>query len=613
MAATGDTNTKADHGIATRNSTAAPTQDVGKTTGAAADVENDKNTVAVTSNNKSETKKERKKRMERMRNETARKRLDERLTELDAKKKGSAAASSSADEQTAENEKQVDIWSEVPSSEAGAPLPTDDVSQEQAQILLLARLKELEKQQAAQEKLESLAAPKQNPEDIKPENFISATSFEGSKEGFVFKTGPQGVGYYKDVPNESTAPEVETFERIFTQARWGMNARLTGGPVIITNVKPDGEGSCNGVQVGDEIVNIGGKDVRKEREEAIQLIRKGGEQKVIFARSSTAQPVIPGTSAAGSTSLVEGKTLSAAEQSHMQAMIGQAQAKDTVAFAGVSGSTETVGEDRLKPSSTLVISGCKNCNYTVEAMCTKVFLQGCQNCKISFNAKVITATIEVFKCHSMDLTVDTYCGTLQCDMSNGIAIRFTKQEHFYVENKDTGKNTSMIVWAGCEDFSVETLDTQDRLNTSFTEMKSKHPNLVAERSQFRIKFEKGKDGKISLKQEKVIRLPNGFFTTEKEKAEFEAKQEATLKAMADSLGIKINPAPKKGRASLIGNVHADPKHTSARQKIPSCFVKFGLSIIENISVATESMCKSRTWVFVYNLGHIIVYMSELHQ
>lgn len=48
---------------------------------------------------------------------------------------------------------------------------------------------------------------------------------------------------------EAAVAEFIDYSATFTEARWGMRARLTGGPVIITCVTPGSEGANNGVQV----------------------------------------------------------------------------------------------------------------------------------------------------------------------------------------------------------------------------------------------------------------------------------------------------------------------------------------------------------------------------
>lgn len=77
------------------------------------------------------------------------------------------------------------------------------------------------------------------------------------------------------------------------------------------------------------------------------------------------------------------------------------------------------------------------------------------------------------------------------------------------------------------------------LTTGYTDILKQFPNISKERGQFKIHKVKDK-----LRQEKVIRLDNGFTTTVREKEEFDKNQEAALQAMAKHMGITIKP--KKG-------------------------------------------------------------------
>ena len=118
-------------------------------------------------------------------------------------------------------------------------------------------------------------------------------------------------------------------------------------------------------------------------------------------------------------------------------------------------------------------------------------------------------------------------------------------EHFHEMSTEHGnKNTSMIVWAGCHDMKV--LVGDHALDTGFAEMKKQYLDLVEERSQFRLRMEKGTDGALSMKQEKIIRLENGFFSTMKEKSDFELRQEGAMKNLAQSMGITIAKAKPQG-------------------------------------------------------------------
>jgi len=67
----------------------------------------------------------------------------------------------------------------------------------------------LEPSVAAEDEEESAPPPLQGASGF-TQTFIPATSFAGAKEGYLFKTGPRGLGYYRDGAHSSTAqPQAE--------------------------------------------------------------------------------------------------------------------------------------------------------------------------------------------------------------------------------------------------------------------------------------------------------------------------------------------------------------------------------------------------------------------
>eukprot|EP00051_Salpingoeca_urceolata_P005319 m.72135 g.72135 ORF g.72135 m.72135 type:complete len:498 (-) comp14233_c0_seq4:36-1529(-) len=357
----------------------------------------------------------------------------------------------------------------------------------------------------------------------------------------------------KAVPGQSAAEimngaaNAEFEDRVveFSQDRWGMNARLTGGPVVITGVKEGGEGAQKGVLVGDVIYRIGGVAVDEDREAALALVRKGGATTVQFKRLAARAPVPVGTKSEGHTA-IKGEDLSQNEVARMQAMLGGAKAKDTVAHTGQKGVTVNINDESLPSSSTLVISGCEDSTFTVDVMCAKVFLQGCKNVTLHANARILTATVEAYKCEGVTCNLATKIGTVQADLCKDLSVNFPKQEFFCDQNSKSGKNTSMIVWAGCHNLQLTIADVDHTLSTGFEQMKLEYADLVEERSQFRIKYKENTAGDFILEQTKIIRLENGFFTTQQEKNEFDLKQEANMQQMAKAMGLQVQKAKPKG-------------------------------------------------------------------
>eukprot|EP00050_Salpingoeca_kvevrii_P013230 m.27457 g.27457 ORF g.27457 m.27457 type:complete len:479 (-) comp4775_c0_seq1:258-1694(-) len=322
----------------------------------------------------------------------------------------------------------------------------------------------------------------------------------------------------------------------FDEERWGMRARLSGGPVIITLVQPDGEGARKGVQLGDVIWEINGIVVEMEREPALDLIRKGGKAKVVFKRLEGQRKVFAGQS--GDEKKVIKGEMSHSEQLHLQAMIGAAKGKDTVAYAGKKGVTEVITADDINSNATVVISGCSDSKFTLDALCTKVFVQGCNNLELFVNGKILTGTIEVFKCENLTLHFAVKVGTLQVDMSTNVTANFAEIKHFHDQQDATSKNHCMVVWAGVENLGLNVLESGHSHFTGFAQMREAYNDLVMERSQFRVCY--NKDGtSYKFKEEQIVRLENGFFTTTQEKNEFDAREEANVQAMAKSLGITM--------------------------------------------------------------------------
>lgn len=434
--------------------------------------------------------------------------------------------------------------------------------------------------------LEEAAA---TPDAVPEGSFEAAEAFAGPRDGYVFKMGDRGLGYYSDerkklytalekaeaklfpkaaqerkaeaarafLPAAAAAepePAGDRYTVEFTKPKWGIAARMTGGPVAVTKVKEGGEGLELGLKVGDVMVEINGVKFGENRSVALSMIRKGGPAKLTLVRPEKAPPAaaaIPAGvgSGADATKAVAGSEVVPSSVRELQAMIGGAKAKDTVTVAGQAGVTETIKADSFGHNSTLVFFNCTDCVYTVEAYSLKVYLQGCKNVKVVFNGKILTSTLEAFKCENLDVTLNTTCGTLQADMCDGLAVTYAKREML-----------TMIVWAGCERIKVGFGDDKQTLESGFAEMAAGNATLNKERSQFKISAVGGR-----ILQEPVVRLANGFTTTMREKKIFDDNQEQAVKAMAKTMGITIRPK-KKG----IKCKPNDPCPCGSGRKVKKC-------------------------------------------
>jgi len=166
----------------------------------------------------------------------------------------------------------------------------------------------------------------------------------------------------------------------------------------------------------------------------------------------------------------------------------------------------------------------KNCEYEVDSLCTKVLVDACSNCVITINKKIVTNMVEVFKSNGCTLNINTKTGTLQIDVCKNVTLNFEEKEHF-----------NMIVWANVSDLNIKFKDAAHHdMQTGFEQAKAVYPNAIVDFDQFYVRFVKEK-----LLCEQVVRLKNGFPTTEREAAEFDRRQEENLKKLAKEMGLSV--------------------------------------------------------------------------
>jgi len=222
------------------------------------------------------------------------------------------------------------------------------------------------------------------------------------------------------------------------------------------------------------------------------------------------------------------------DEKKLQAMMGGAKQQEAKYVLNTKGERKTLGEDHHKPQATLYFKGCDDCEYIVDAMCTKVYIEGCKSIKVTLNNKIITNVVEIWKCEDISLNVNTNVGTLQTDMCNKLVVD--------VKAADLLKS---FVWTAINELSLSFQDFEDKLQTSWAAMKQQYPNITEHSDQFITRFVKGK-----LLTEKIIRLDNGYPTTEREKKEFDDRQEENLQKLAQQVGITIGK--KKPTGPKIG-------------------------------------------------------------
>lgn len=211
-------------------------------------------------------------------------------------------------------------------------------------------------------------------------------------------------------------------------------------------------------------------------------------------------------------------------EKQMQAMIGSSKKQDMKAYHAKKGECRELTHEEFKATDTIVFYDCSDCEYTIKDTATKVFMQHCTNCNIKINGKVITHTLELYKGVDNSIFINTKLWTVQVDMCSKTALNFGSKEDF-----------QSVIWAGCNDLRVDVAQSKYKTLVDFDRMLEENTALKRETDQFKIYMNRN-----SLSCDKVVRLKNGFPTTQKELDEFDRRQEYNMQQLANQWGITIN-------------------------------------------------------------------------
>ena len=218
------------------------------------------------------------------------------------------------------------------------------------------------------------------------------------------------------------------------------------------------------------------------------------------------------------------KELSRSEQARIQAKVGAGKAAKVKAIVGVEGAEQILDESNLKADQVIVFSSCKNSTFRVTSHSVKIFVEKCTGCTFRFEGRIITATVEVDRCEECNVLIFAKVGTLQCEQSRRMNLVYAAKELM----------AGYIIWAGCFMLRVQVGD--DLMRCDFGLTKSVDSTVNVERTQFKIHY--NSLGKLIC--DKIIRLANGFPTTQQEDAEYQRRREAKLQMLADRMGITIH-------------------------------------------------------------------------
>jgi len=197
------------------------------------------------------------------------------------------------------------------------------------------------------------------------------------------------------------------------------------------------------------------------------------------------------------------------------------QGQEMKNIKGLNNITATLNPEFLTDHATIYFKECVDCHFTVVSRCTKVLIEKCRNTTLTFTGKIMTSVVEIWKCDNFTFNIGTQLMTLQLDLCHGLNLFFSQKSYL-----------NSIVWAGIYDLKICFTDSpSDDLSTGFVQMKKLHPDINDQFDQFIVRWLKDKTGKQILKSEQIVRLANGFPTTEREAADWDEKAKANKLTM----------------------------------------------------------------------------------
>ena len=98
---------------------------------------------------------------------------------------------------------------------------------------------------------------------------------------------------------------------------------------------------------------------------------------------------------------------------------------------------------------------CSDCVFEVEARSVKVFINGCKNVRLSLRGKIITHTLELYKCEDCAIDIGTKVWTAQLDLCKRCRLEFASREDFQT-----------IISAGCHEVKIRLADMAESVGSA---------------------------------------------------------------------------------------------------------------------------------------------------
>lgn len=203
----------------------------------------------------------------------------------------------------------------------------------------------------------------------------------------------------------------------------------------------------------------------------------------------------------------------------------------------------------FSPNATVYFKRNKDSQYHLDSGSTKVLIEGCENCFIKINGHVRTETIELWRSDNCTLFINTPVKTLQIDLCNNLTLRFASKQCF-----------EQVIWAGCHGFHllVGDEDSGDRIDSGVDEVKAEVSDLKDSFDQFIVRYVGGR-----LTQELIVRLDNGFPTTNREADAFDIQKAKNDQAYEAHIRKMLSAPQFEAQLSNLKQGAQEPQETES--------------------------------------------------
>ena len=133
--------------------------------------------------------------------------------------------------------------------------------------------------------------------------------------------------------------------------------------------------------------------------------------------------------------------------------IPQKGSHDSKFIFGENNAKNHIEKGSIDKKTTIFISNCEGGEVIIDAMCTKVMIQGCKGIKVVCNGVVLTNSVEVWACDDVVLEVnEILVATLQVDLCKNFKVSFSRRKLFH-----------KLIWAAVDGYSITFKDIEKQL------------------------------------------------------------------------------------------------------------------------------------------------------